>query len=68
MIIKNPVLTAKKTQLVIVTKINWLTLFEEIIAASSESNIKPINTFYGQNRSLNVKADGTYSYHPALKG
>jgi hypothetical protein len=32
MIFKNSVRTAKKTQLITITKINWLTLFKEIIA------------------------------------
>jgi hypothetical protein len=43
--VKNPVLTAKKTTLRIITKINRLTLFKEEIAIYTE-NIKSINTKY----------------------
>jgi hypothetical protein len=43
-IFKNSVRTAKKTQHVTITKINWLTLFKEIIAVYSENNTKHINT------------------------
>jgi hypothetical protein len=43
-IFKNSVRTAKKTQLFTITKISWLTLFEEIIAVCTENNTKPINT------------------------
>jgi hypothetical protein len=56
--------TAKKTQHFTKTKINWLTLFKEIIAVYSENHMKHI-----QNEELLiVKAGGTYSYHWALKG
>jgi hypothetical protein len=41
---KNSVRTAKKTQHFNVTKINWLTLFKEIIAVNSENRTKHINT------------------------
>jgi hypothetical protein len=44
MIFKNSVRTAKKTLHFTITKINWLTLFQEIIAVYSENNAKPINT------------------------
>jgi hypothetical protein len=44
LIFKNSVRTAKKTQLFTITKINWLTLFKEIIAVYSENHTKPINT------------------------
>jgi hypothetical protein len=44
-------------------------MFRDIIAAYSENNTKPVNTFYGQNtESLNIKTGGTYNYHLALKG
>jgi hypothetical protein len=49
---KNSVRTAKKTQHFTITKINWLTLFKEIIAVYSENHTKPINTHCGQNREL----------------
>jgi hypothetical protein len=43
-------------------------LFKEIISVYSENFTKPINAIYGQNEKLlNVKAGGTYSYHSALK-
>jgi hypothetical protein len=43
-IFSNSVRTAKKTQLFTITKINWLTLFKEIIPVYSENRTKPINT------------------------
>jgi hypothetical protein len=39
-IFKNSVRTAKKTQHFTITKINWLTLFKEIIAVYSENYTK----------------------------
>jgi hypothetical protein len=36
---KNSVRTAKKTQHITITKINWLTLFKEIIAVYCENNL-----------------------------
>jgi hypothetical protein len=62
-IFKNSVRTAKKTQHFTITKINWLTLFLEIIAVCSENHTKPINI----KELLTVEAGGTYSYHWALK-
>jgi hypothetical protein len=50
--ISNAVLTAKKTQRVNITTINWLTLFKEIIAVYSESHMKPMNTLCGQTAEL----------------
>jgi uracil DNA glycosylase len=52
----NPVRTAKKTQLFTVTKINWLTLFEEIITVYSEDHTKQINTLCGQSANFEQKA------------
>jgi hypothetical protein len=43
-IFKYSVLTAKKTLLFTITKINWLTLFKEIIAVCTENHTRPINT------------------------
>jgi hypothetical protein len=42
---------------------NWLLLFKEIITVWSENNRKLINT---KEALLNVRADGTYSFHLAL--
>jgi hypothetical protein len=42
-IFKNSVRTAKKTLHFKITKINWLTLFKEIIAVYTENHTKPIN-------------------------
>jgi hypothetical protein len=65
MLFKNPVRTSKRTPHFTIKKINWLTLFKEIIAVYRENHTKPINT----NRTLlTVKADGSYSYRSALKG
>jgi hypothetical protein len=41
MLFKNPVRTSKRTLDFTITKINWLTLFKEIIAVYSESDTKP---------------------------
>jgi hypothetical protein len=43
MLFKNPVRTSKRTPYFTITKINWLTLFKEIIAVYSENNAKTIN-------------------------
>jgi hypothetical protein len=43
-IFKNSVRTAKKAQLFTITKINWLTLFKEIIAVYSEKHTKYTNS------------------------
>jgi hypothetical protein len=40
-IFKNPVRTAKKTQLSTITKISWLMPFKEIIAVYGENHTKP---------------------------
>jgi uncharacterized protein YktB (UPF0637 family) len=62
-IFKNSVRTAKKTPHFTITKINWLTLFKEIIAVYTENYTEPINTLCGQNAELLiVKAGGLYSY------
>jgi hypothetical protein len=44
MIFKNSVRTAKKTLHFTITKINWLTLFKEIIAVCNENHTRYINT------------------------
>jgi hypothetical protein len=44
-IIKDPVPTLQKTQLVSITKINWLMLLTTIVAAYSENCMKSINIF-----------------------
>jgi hypothetical protein len=50
------------------TTTNWLVLFGEIIAVYTENHTKHTNTLCGHNTEvLNVKGDGTYSYHWALK-
>jgi hypothetical protein len=65
MLFKNSVCTSKRTPHFTITKINWLTLFKEIIAVYIDNDTKPIN----ENAALlTVKADGSYSYRSALKG
>jgi hypothetical protein len=64
MLFKNSVRTSKRTPHFTITKINWLTLFKEIIAVYSENHTKPINT----ECRLIAKGAGTYRYHLALKG
>jgi hypothetical protein len=69
MLFKNSVRTSKKTQHFTITKINWVTLFKEILAVYSENHTKHINTLCGQNAELLiVEAGGTYSYHWVEKG
>jgi hypothetical protein len=46
MLFKNSVRTSKRTPYFTVTKINWLTLFKEIIAVYIENHAKPINAKY----------------------
>jgi hypothetical protein len=61
---KNPVRNSKGTPHFTITKINWLTLFEEVIAVYTENRAKQI-----QNAALPiVKAHATYNYLSALKG
>jgi hypothetical protein len=43
MLFKYSVRTSKRTPHFTITKINWLTLFKEIIAVYSENHTKPIN-------------------------
>jgi hypothetical protein len=44
MLFKNSVRTSKRTPHFTITKINFLTLFKEVIAVYSENHAKPINT------------------------
>jgi len=46
MLFKNSVRTSKRTPHFTITKINWLTLFKEIIAVYSENHAKNISTKY----------------------
>jgi hypothetical protein len=58
MLFKNPVRTSKRTQHFTVTKINWITLFKEIIAVYNENHANPVNT----NTALQtVKIAGAYN-------
>jgi hypothetical protein len=41
---KNSICTSKRTPNFIITKINWLMLFKEIMAVYSENHAKPVNT------------------------
>jgi hypothetical protein len=65
MLFKNSVRTSKRTPYFTITKINWLTVFKEIILFTLVILLKP----YVLNADLLiVKEAGTYSYHSALKG
>jgi hypothetical protein len=67
-IFKHSARTSKKIQHFAITKINWLTLFKEIIAVFCEKHMDPINKFRGKNLGLlKVKVCGTYSYQCALE-
>jgi hypothetical protein len=58
MLFKNSVRTSKRTPHFTITKINWLTLFEEIIAVYSEKRTK----FKNKNEELLIaETVGTYS-------
>jgi hypothetical protein len=50
---KNSARTAKKTPHLTVTKINWLTLFKEIIAGYSQNHMK--HTIWGEKRTVTTK-------------
>jgi hypothetical protein len=60
MLFKNSVRTSKRTPHFTITKINWLTLFKEIIAVYSKTHK------YKNEDLLIVKVSGRYSYHSAL--
>jgi hypothetical protein len=66
-IFKNSVRTAKKTQHFTITKINWLTLFKEIIAVYSENHTNSTHRLYSADKMqitvLIVEVRGVYSYH-----
>jgi hypothetical protein len=69
MLFKNPVRTSKRTPHITITKINWLMLFEEIIAVYSENHTKRINTLCVQKAELLIVTDGgSYRYNGTLKG
>jgi hypothetical protein len=56
MLFKNSVRTPKRTPHLTITKINWLTLFKEIISVYSENHTNPVT----QNAALLiVTARGT---------
>jgi hypothetical protein len=64
----NPVRTSQETHNVSATKPNRLMLFRETIAVYCENHMEHTNTLCGENADLfDVKADGTYSFHCALK-
>jgi hypothetical protein len=44
MLFKNSVRTSKRTLHFTITNINWLTLFEEIIAVYAYNHIRAVNT------------------------
>jgi hypothetical protein len=58
---KHSARTAKKTQHFTITKINWLTLFKEIIAVYSENHMKYISSLCEQNAEeiVDVNVGGT---------
>jgi hypothetical protein len=65
MLFKNSVRTSKRTPQFTIRKINWLTLFKEIIAVYAENH----NKHKVQNANLlRFKAAGTHYCHSALKG
>jgi hypothetical protein len=55
MLFKNSVRTSKRTPHFTITKINWLTLFKEIIAVYTENKAKP-------TKLLTAKTAGTNNY------
>jgi hypothetical protein len=65
MLLKNSVRTSKRTPYFTITKINWLTLFKEMIAVYSENHAESIAT---NAQLLIVTAGGKYRSYWALKG
>jgi hypothetical protein len=61
MLFKNSVRTSKRTPHITITKINWLTLFTEIIAVYCEYRMKPINPKC-RSDDVSVRAGRTYAY------
>jgi hypothetical protein len=63
-IFKHSVRTSKRTQRFTITKINWLTLFKEIIAIYSENHMNAIKTLLSVQKAelLIIKSGGTYSH------
>jgi hypothetical protein len=67
-IYKNSVRTSQETHYVSATETNRLMLFGETVAVYCENHTAHINTLCVQNAEfLYNTADGTYSYHCALK-
>jgi hypothetical protein len=64
-IFKNPVRTAKKIQHFTIAKINWLTLFKEIIPVYSKIHTRPT---IQKTQLLVVKVGGISSFHQDLEG
>lgn len=52
MIIKNSTLIAKKTQAIIVTRTNFLKVFEEIVAVHSEKHMKQFHKICGKKHGI----------------
>jgi hypothetical protein len=68
MLFKNSVRTSKRTPHFTITKINWLTLFKEMIAVYSGNHKKSLNALCGQNSELLVsETSGTRIYHLDLR-
>jgi hypothetical protein len=65
MLFKNPDRTSKRTPHFTITKINWLTLFKEIIDVCSENHRE---LKIQDEQLLIVNAAGICSYHSALMG
>jgi hypothetical protein len=65
MLFKNSVRTSKRTPHFIITDINWLTPFKEIITVYTDNRAKLIKT---NTVLLTDKVGSTYSSHWALKG
>jgi hypothetical protein len=62
MLFKNSVRTSKRTPHFTITKINWLTLFKEMIADYTENHTKLI-----KYEILAANGAGTYNNHWALQ-
>jgi hypothetical protein len=64
MLFKNSVRTSKRTPHFTITKINWLTLFKEVIGVYIETQTRPVHNA----QLLAFKAGGTDTSHLSLKG
>jgi hypothetical protein len=62
MLFKNSVRTSKRTPHFTITKINWLTMFREIIAVYNENHIKTTKHSEAKRRIIDCETGGRHIY------